>query len=63
MNPLAPWFDAWAAALRFWSSALTPPRGLPASVVDIREGHAIRARRTRGRKPAGPANGPPDAAG
>ena len=59
MSPLALWFDAWVAVLRFWASALTPPRGQPASVIDIREGHAIRARRTRNRKPAAP----PDATG
>jgi len=45
--PLALWFDAWAAGFRFWSAALAPPRRLPASVIDIREGHAIRARRAR----------------
>lgn len=47
MNPLALWLDAWATTLRFWSSALSPPRTLPATVIDIREGHAIRARRAR----------------
>ncbi|MGU3387011.1 hypothetical protein ACLBYG_21045 [Methylobacterium sp. D53M] len=50
MNPLALWLDAWLAGLRFWSAALAPPRDLPADVTDIREGHAIRARRARERE-------------
>jgi hypothetical protein len=45
--PLAVWLDAWAAGFRFWADAFTSPRHLPAHVIDIREGHAIRARRAR----------------
>lgn len=52
MTPLALWFDAWAVGFRFWADAFTPPRHLPASVIDIREGHAIRARRARRREHA-----------
>jgi hypothetical protein len=45
--PLALWLDAWAVGFRFWAVAFTPPRRLSASVIDIRAGHAIRARRAR----------------
>lgn len=40
------WLEATAA---FWSAFL-PARDLPAGVTDIREGHAIRARRAEKRR-------------
>ncbi|WP_342163025.1 hypothetical protein [Methylobacterium sp. SD21] len=46
MSPFL-WLELCSA---FWSAFLPPPRDLPASVTDIREGHAIRARRAEQRR-------------
>ncbi len=48
MNPLALWFEAWAAYFDAWLAAM--PQRPPATVTDIREGHAIRARRAQQRE-------------
>lgn len=45
MSPFL-WFELCAA---FWSAFL-PARDLPTGVTDIREGHAIRARRAEQRR-------------
>jgi hypothetical protein len=45
MNPLDP-FGFWRAWFDFVIASCAP-RQLPATVTDIREGHAIRARRSQ----------------
>jgi hypothetical protein len=56
MNPVDPfgfgaaWTGAYLAGLRALAAAIHTPERPPATVTDIREGHAIRARRARQRE-------------